>query len=304
MAGKHIHYLDRQIRPGDIMDNRHEERELRTVLAKIGGVRCLPTIPNVLLEINRMLLDYEVSIRKMHDVIEKDQVITAKILKLVNSSFYGFRSKIVDISQALMILGFNTVRNSIATIAVIDIFRARDKFSDFDITDLWKHSLAVAITSRRLAEKARMAPPDDCFVAGLLHDIGKLIMEEHLTDLFKQVLTRQQEEGLSFIAAERKFLPLDHAIIGGYVAEKWRFPVRLVDAIRHHHHMTRAASDFWLHISVFAANMLVNHQFQDSGNEAILEQFPGYSTILPLLGDYETWHPTIEEEIETLCQAF
>jgi len=286
-------------------DNRHENTiEPRTILAKIGNVRCLPTIPHVLLEVNRMLQDYEVSNRKLQEVIEMDQVITAKLLKLVNSSFYGFRSRIVDISQALMILGFNTVRNSIATVATIDIFRTKEKYAYFDIRDLWRHSLAVAITSRRMAEKARMAPPDDCFVAGLLHDIGKLVMEEHLSDLFKQVLIRQQEEGLSFFEAEKKILPIDHAIIGGHIVEKWRFPVRLVDAIRYHHQMTRTASDFWLHISVFAANTLVNHQFRDSGNEAILQQFPGYSSLLPLLGDYETWHPAIEEEIETLCQAF
>ncbi|OPY92672.1 MAG: HDOD domain protein [Syntrophaceae bacterium PtaU1.Bin231] len=278
--------------------------ERRAILNRIDGIQDLPTIPHVLLEINRMLQENEVSNKKMQEVIEKDQAVTAKLLKLVNSSFYGFRSRIVDISQALMILGFNTVRNSIATVAAVDIFRAKAQFDPFDIRDLWKHSLAVAVTGRRLAEKGRLAPPDDCFVAGLLHDIGKLIMVQHLPDLFRQVLTVQREEQLSFIAAERRILPLDHAVIGGHLVEKWRFPTRLVGAIVHHHKVTKDASDFWLHLAVYAANTLVNHQFGAAGAEEIRRAYPGFSDIAPVLGDFSAWHPAVEAEIDNICQAF
>ncbi len=288
------------------MEKQREEPpvELRTIIARIDSITSLPTIPHILLEINRMLEKADVSNKRMQDVIEKDQVITTKILKLVNSSFYGFRSKIVDISQAILILGFNTVRNSIATVALIDIFRTKEKFGDFDIRDLWKHSLAVAVTSRRLAERARMAPPDDCFVAGLIHDLGKLIMEEHLPGLFERVLKLSHEEGISFAEAEKKFLPITHAGIGAHLVRKWRFPARLVDAVEYHHHVTRTASDFWLHICTYAANIIVNHQFGDSGNEEILKGFPGYSTVIPLLGDFGAWRPAVEEEIEKLSEVF
>jgi putative nucleotidyltransferase with HDIG domain len=286
--------------------NEESEKTMdrRAVRAILDNIQNLPTIPHVLLEINRMLQDDEVSNSMMQEVIEKDQVITAKILKLVNSPFYGYRTRIADISQALMILGVNTVRNSIATISAIDIFRMKGKYDNFDIRDLWKHSLAVAVTSRRLAETSRKAPPDDCFVAGLLHDIGKLVMEQHLQDFFRKVLALQKEEGLTFFAAEKKILPVNHSLIGGYLVGSWHFPAHLVYAIEHHHQVTSTVSDFWLHIFVYAANTIVNHQFRESGNEEIIQEVPGYSSIMPLLGDFKEWHCAVEEEIDKLCQAF
>jgi len=278
--------------------------EQQAILAKIDQIRDLPTIPHVLLEINRMLVDPDVPINKLKAVIERDQAITAKILRLVNSSFYGMRAKIVDISQALVILGFGAVRNSLAAVAVIDIFRAKQRYDNFDIRDLWKHSIAVALTSRYLAEKARLASPHDCFVAGLLHDIGKLIMEEHLRDTFGKVLALQKQEGISFIEAENRVMPVNHAMIGGHLVRNWRFPDHLVDAIERHHEITKEAIDFKLSACIFAANTIVNHQFEESGNEEVLKEYPDYAAVMERLGDMAAWRTPLEEEIEQLCQAF
>jgi putative nucleotidyltransferase with HDIG domain len=278
--------------------------EQQAILAKIDQIRDLPTIPHVLLEINRMLVDPDISINKLKEVIEKDQAITAKILRLVNSSFYGMRTKIVDISQALVIMGFGAVRNSLAAVSVIDIFRTKQRYDNFDIRDLWKHSIAVAMTSRYIAEKARMASPHDCFVAGLLHDIGKLIMEEHLRDIFGQVLALQKQEGISFFAAENRILRVNHAMIGAHLVRNWRFPNHLVDAIEHHHEITKEAADFKLSACIFAANTVVNHQFEESGNEEVLKDYPEYAAVMERLGNMAEWRKPLEDEIEQLCQAF
>jgi len=286
-------------------DETRKTSERNAVLAKIDTIRELPTIPHVLLEINRLLLDPDVSINRIRDVIEKDQAITAKILKLVNSSFYGFRTKIVDISQALVILGFATVRNAIASVAVIDIFRMKQRYDDFDIRELWKHSIAVAIVSRYIAEKSRRTSPHDCFVAGLLHDIGKLIMEEHLRDLFGQVLKLQREEGLSFVDAENRVLPINHALIGGYLVRKWHFPDHLVDAIERHHEITgEQAAVCSLNACIYAANIVVNYQFSEFSFDEILRERPEFSPLLDLLGPVPEWSPLLSNEIDQLCQAF
>jgi len=286
------------------MNDFEKSEARRAVMDRIDAVKDLPTVPHVLLEINRMLQDADTSNTKLQEVIEKDQVITAKVLRLVNSYLYARRSGIADISQALMIMGFESVRNSIATVAAIDMFRMKAKYDHFDIRDLWKHSIAVAVTSRYLAETARIAPPSDAFVAGLLHDIGKLVMARHLPDLFAPVLALQQEKGLSFIDAERKALPIDHAAIGGHLVRKWHFPASLADAIEYHHEVKRTAFDFWLHLAVYAANVYANHEFRDSANDEIRTAFPEFSSLEPLLGDFKSWHPAVEKEIEEHCQSF
>ncbi len=276
----------------------------KSIMAKLDNIKDLPTIPPVLYEVNKMLRDEDVSIKKMGDIIEADQVLASRILKLVNSAFYGFRSKIVDIRQAVMILGFNMVRNALSAVSVIDLFRAKEKYGGFDIRELWKHSAAVAVTGKYLAERGRIALPADSFVAGLLHDIGKLIMAEHFADIFKRVLESTREGNISFIEAERKISSVDHALIGGCVAQKWQLPGRLTEAIMYHHKVNRNAGDLWLQVSVYAANTIVNQNFTGNVYEELPGSCPEFSEVLPRLGRLSELHPAIEDEIEQLSHIF
>jgi putative nucleotidyltransferase with HDIG domain len=277
----------------------------KSVLRTIDSVTDLPTIPHILLHVNKMLKDDDVSVRKLKDVIESDQVLTSRILKLVNSAFYGFRSRIIEIPQALMILGFNTVRNAVAAVSLIDLFHMGEKYDGFDIQDLWKHSIAVAVTSKNLAESARLTIPDDCFVAGLLHDIGKLVMAEYLQDIFSQVLKSSQTDGVSFLEAENKISSVNHAMIGGYLTQKWQFPNRLVDTIMYHHSVQRNTADFWLHVSVYAANIIVNHSSNMKiVNDKLLDGCPEFSEILNRVGTLSDWYPTVYAEIEQVTHFF
>ncbi|MCK7505909.1 MAG: HDOD domain-containing protein [Desulfobacterales bacterium] len=121
-----------------------------------------------------------------------------------NSAFYGFKSKISDIRSAVIMLGFNAVRNAIVSVSVIEAFAKKLKLEDFDIADFWKHSLAVAVTSKSISYKTRINSPDNCFVGGLLHDVGKVIMAQYFQDPFAAVWNACRQEAIAFHDAERK----------------------------------------------------------------------------------------------------
>jgi len=280
--------------------------ESQLTLKNLDRITGLPTIPVILFEVNKMLQDDECSVKKLSDLIESDQALTARILRLVNSAFYGFRSEIVDISRALIVLGFNTVRNAIVTVSTIDTFRSSGDFEGFEIKDLWKHSVAVAITSKQLAEKGRVISSDDAFVAGLLHDIGKIIIAQFFRDHFYKILQSMQEEKISFIEAEMKLSSVHHGYIGGYLAEKWQFPKRLADTIRLHHDISKNAADPWLLVCVCLANDIVNSpDYSSSINPEFYSRFPEISKVFaPYLENLSDWFPEVEIEIEEACRFF
>ena len=216
----------------------------------------LPTLPHVVLEVNKMLQNYDTSIKKLSEIIEKDQAMVSKILRLVNSLFYGFRSKIRNIPHAIIVLGFNTTRNAVVSVSVVDTFSEKESSEGFEITEFWKHSVAVAVTSRHLSERTGLDSPDDCFVAGLLHDIGKVVLSQHFPEPFIQIWKSATEDGISFCEAEKGVLPVNHAQIGGYLATKWKFPVSLVDSITYHHDIRKDVSNLGQLWIVHAADII------------------------------------------------
>ena len=163
-------------------------------LTKLDRIKDIPTLPTIVFELNKLLRDPDTSIKTVCDTIEKDQAITLKILKLVNSAFYGFKSKISDLRNAVALLGYNAVRNAIVSLSVINCFPKRLTLMDFDITVFWKHSLAVAVTSKNIAQLSKKESPDNCFVGGLLHDTGKVIMAQYFPELFETVWSTLQNE--------------------------------------------------------------------------------------------------------------
>jgi putative nucleotidyltransferase with HDIG domain len=278
-----------------------------TFFQRLDGIPDIPTLPVVALKVNRMLQDYDVSIDKLSKTMEKDQAIVSKILKLVNSAFYGFRSKTISsLSHAVIMLGFNAVRNATLSVSVINAFSGKKTFEGFDITDFWRHSVAVAVTGRYLAEQTRLEPSENCFVAGLLHDIGKVVLSQYFQELFGQVLASVQENGLSFYETEKRILPVNHAQIGAHLTRKWQLPVILVDAIGYHHTIAESASNLNLLRITHVADIIVNNFKGDS------ETAPNFSNVhpeaakimKPQLDNVSEWFPEVATDIESACAFF
>jgi putative nucleotidyltransferase with HDIG domain len=280
--------------------------DAQTFLKKLDSIPDIPTLPNIVIKVNKLLQDYDTSIKKLGKIIEKDQAMVTKILKLVNSTFYGFRSKIRNIPHAVIVLGFNTIRNAVVSVSIIKAFPEEKTLGGFKIADFWKHSIGVAVTSRYLAEQTKLDSPDDCFVVGLLHDIGKVILSQHFTEHFGLVRKSVKEEGLSFFEAEQKLLPIDHAQIGGHLAKKWQFPVSLIDALTYHHAIRKSVTNLNQLLIIHTADNIVNICKVDSGNT------PVFSSIDPeakriMAGQLESvseWFPVVATQIESGCEFF
>ncbi|UCH00512.1 MAG: HDOD domain-containing protein [Deltaproteobacteria bacterium] len=280
--------------------------DAQTFLKGLDNIPDLPSLPNIVIKVNQMLQDQETSIKELGKIIETDQAMVSKILRLVNSAFYGFRSKIRNIPHAIIILGFNNVRNAVVSVSIIKTFSGKKHFEGFEIAEFWRHSVAVAVLSRYLSEQTRLDSPDDCFVAGLLHDIGKVVLSQHFTAFFGLVWKSVKEDGSSFYEAEKKLLPVNHAQIGAHLAKKWRFPVSLIDSITYHHKIRNTVSNLSQLVIVHTANSIANKY--EVGSDTI----PDSSTIDPeakriMFRQLETipeWFPDIATEIESACEFF
>ena len=280
--------------------------DAKTFFKTLDNVDDIPTLPSILMEVNRLMQDDEASIRNISAVLEKDQGMTTEILKLVNSSFYGFKSMIRDIPHAVVILGFNAVRNALMSVSIIKTFSGRQGAEGFDIVDFWRHGISVAVVSRFLAERTQLVQPDDCFVAGLLHDIGKLVLCQYFTPEFLKVWKAAQEKGISIYEAEKELLPVNHARVGGYLVEKWQFPASLVEAIRFHHSPPKNPTYPNLLILLYAANRLVHDPLTGVRLPAQPQVTDprGRDILAENLKSPSAWFPGLEEEIESANQLF
>ena len=200
----------------------------------ISDVVEIHTLPVIVLAADRMMRDPRTSAQHVADLLARDPALAGRILRLVNSPFYGFQKRIGNLTQAIVILGFQTVKNLMLTVTVIESFKGTRE-DRFDYPGFWAHSVACAIASGEIARLARTPHAEEAYIAGLLHDIGKLLVAQHLPELAAAVVDRI-EDGDDELEAERAVLGRDHSDVGGMLAGAWALPDTLVAAIRDHHH--------------------------------------------------------------------
>ena len=278
----------------------------KEIYKKLDHIRDIPTLPTIVFELNQHLQNPETSIARVSETIEKDQAMALKILKLVNSVFYGFRSKVSDIKNAVVLLGFNAVRNAIVSVSVVNALPKTLLFQDFEMIDFWKHSLAVAVASKSIAQKAGVDSPDNCFVGGLLHDVGKVILAQYFKDDFAKVWTRMTNEYLPFYEAEQQELSVDHTKIGAYLADRWQLHQGLTDAIRWHHNFQPDNGNAGFIINIHLADILVNSY--DENPDCTLDIGAMHPEVVKFLmaqmGDSADWYANLAGEIETAHAFF
>ncbi len=197
-------------------------------------LRELPTLPHVVAKIISISSNPDSSAEDLGRIIEKDQVLAAKVLRLANSPFYGFPKRIASVSHAVVVLGLNIVKGLTLGAAAFDMMKAAG------MEHLWRHSLGVAMTASILAPRAGLRNPEEVFVAGLLHDLGQIVIHEKLPDLATQIEQAFTEQDLYRVDAEHETLGLTHAEVAGWLADVWNLPSSLKDPMMFHHRPTLA----------------------------------------------------------------
>lgn len=202
--------------------------ELETIIMSAGD---LPTIPVVATKVMQLIESERATADELSKVVAADPAVAARVLKISNSSFYGRQGKIQNLSAAIVMLGFNTLKSIVITASV------RQVYQPFGLTEkmLWEHSFGTALAARIIAGRTGLADEEDAFLAGLFHDIGKVIMNNHDRSKFQMVMERCYNEDLPFHEAERSVYHYSHEEVGSLVIRKWNFPEMLTDTVLRHH---------------------------------------------------------------------
>ena len=245
-------------------------QEIKSIILAAGD---LPTLPLVALEVARLAENPLTSLPEMVRIIRNDPSLTARILRTANSEYYGMPRRIDSLNTALVVLGMREISNLVTSISVLKTFPEPASSNGFDMQAFWEHSAGCAEIARLIALRLHLHLHDAEYTAALLHDIGKILLDQHFHDDFMIARELEVSEQIHSTAAERRVLGVDHAEIGAWLAETWSLPPAIAEAIRYHHqprlaheHRSLAAV---IHISDQLAKAIANESSRDALNEQL-----------------------------------
>ncbi|MBD3179026.1 MAG: HDOD domain-containing protein [Candidatus Latescibacteria bacterium] len=256
-----------------ITDNSRKEDEMRHKVKKMfRNADNLPSLPIVVQKIFASINDPSVGAKELARIVTNDQALASKVLKLVNSSFFGLRGKIQNIHHAVTMLGFSTLRQLCLGVSLTKYFNNLKSTAGLTGEEFWLHSISTAILSNRLAKVSSVeADQDVCYTVGLIHDIGKLLLLQYHRDRYVEALKKARDENIPLVQAEVDIFEVDHCAVGSWLYRNWKLPRETRRAVKSHHNINpdeiSPVSEDALTGVVYFAN-LISHHFEigNSGN--------------------------------------
>lgn len=249
--------------------------QTQTVQMLIDDIGDLISLPEVVLKINEMVNSEDTNATEIGEVISQDPAIATRILRVANSSMYGGQRQIDSITRAVAVLGTKQIRDLVLTTTAAKVFNGISN-EVISVEDFWHHSLYCALLAKELAKISGKVNPDTMFTAGLLHDIGQLVMFNQVPEQSSAaiLLTIQGESNLEPYQAERQLLGYDHAEVGASLARQWHLPEILVSCIGYHHDLEgcREHCDAVAHIHI--ANVIASLPYSDIPDASDLQRIP------------------------------
>ena len=214
------------------LDDRTRDLIQRRVLKRVKDI---PSLPQFVIETLKKLDDSKSSASDVGEKLARDEGLVLRILRLANSAYYGLSRRITGVSEAIAYLGFKTVKSILLAASVYKFMDTSFTGYSLDRGELWKHSQAVATCSRYLSVKLKAGDPEEAYVGGLMHDIGKIVLNDYVRFGYSIILRLVEEEKMTFCDAERQVLGFDHAQVGGLVMEQWNLPSSYSYMTTYHH---------------------------------------------------------------------
>lgn len=234
-----------------------------SIRAIIRDTKSLPTLPGIISKLGSLANNDKVSAQEMARVVSSDQVLSAKVLRLVNSSFYGFPGRVSTVSNALILLGVNVVKSLAITSSIFELMEK-------NVVGLWEHSMGVAVAANTISKKLKLPDPEETSTAALLHDIGKVIIKIKLEQDFDQLTALISSRNCTMYEAERELLDTDHAEIGGWLGNSWLLPEKLIEPVAFHHTVEKSIVHQTKTAVVHIADVLVKASgFGFSGDDIV-----------------------------------
>ncbi len=215
------------------------EENLKQLVSQVDE---LPTLPTVVTRLVTLVEESDTSARDLNAVITQDPSLTAKVLKLVNSAFYGFSREISTVTEAVVILGFDAIKSLALSASVLDVFSG-EGLKRFDRVGVWKHSIATGIAAELVASWDRYPNPEEVMVSGILHNIGKMLLDLSFQEQLAKILDNMEENEVSMQEAELEIIGVDHPSIGAWLAEQWNLPENIVMGIKYYRQPMKAPEE-------------------------------------------------------------
>ena len=251
-----------------------QETKSMDILELVNKTVELPTIPEVLVRLNQVMVDPDSSCDDVANVVAKDPAIATNVLRLVNSAYFGLQVRVSAVSTAVSIMGYRMTKKVALKAAILTVFAKREEKSEhFDPALFWQHSIFTGVAARTIAKvspKFQASDAEDLYICGLLHDIGKIILMESASERYGKVLVEAAATGRPELELEAEMLGFNHADVGSVLAIKWLLPEDLTIAIRYHH----APGQDPFHQSLSSLIHLADHLAWSSGNSSTLGTVP------------------------------
>lgn len=220
------------------------------VLAAVKKVNAIATLPEITTKIIATVEDPNSNAASLHKIISHDPALVARVMKVVNSAFYGLPGQIASIERAIVLLGLNAIKNIAVSASLGQLFRGVKLCEGYTAKDLWRHCVAVGVAARELARQMRFPLADETFLAGMIHDVGILVALQTMPEKLRQVCEEARSSDREFCEIEAQVMGMDHQQLGMALAEQWKFPRSIQLVAGYHHCPTVLAEDHALLVSL------------------------------------------------------